>query len=227
VPIGLLPSNANALLTSLNAQSPFGATPTGPALQGAVNYAKSYAQANPSHTVAVVLATDGLPTECSPTQINQVANIAAAGLNGSPSIKTFVIGVFAASDTNAQSNLNSIATRGGTAPAYMVDASGNVAQGFVDALNQIRGKTLGCEFQMPVPEAGIVDPTEVQIEYTPTSGTATVVPNVSGVSSCTADQWYYDNNATPTRIILCPSLCTKVKAEVDPKVDISLGCLGT
>jgi Mg-chelatase subunit ChlD len=227
VPIGLLPGNAAALVTSINAQTPFGYTPTGPALQGAVNYARTFAQANPTHSVAIVLATDGLPTECTPTNINQIANIAAGAASGSPSIKTFVIGVFAATDTGAQTNLNAIASGGGTAPAYLVDSGGNVAQGFIDALNQIRGKTLGCEFQMPKPEAGVVDPTEVQVKYTPSSGTVQVLPNVSGSGACSGDQWYYDNGANPTKITLCPALCTKVKAETNPQIDISLGCLGT
>jgi len=39
-------------------------TPTVPALQGAINYAKAYAPQHLDRKTIVVFATDGMPTEC-------------------------------------------------------------------------------------------------------------------------------------------------------------------
>src|SRR5258708_234504 len=97
VAIALLPGVAPAVTASLAARSPQGNTPTSAALQGAVDEAAAYARANPGHRVVAVLATDGIPDECAPT-VTAVAQIAAAGLAGTPSVKTFAIGVFTPSD---------------------------------------------------------------------------------------------------------------------------------
>ena len=63
-------------------------------MQGAIDHAKSWANANPSHRVVTLLATDGLPTECTPLDIADVAAIAARhGLllsNGAPVTAGFV-----------------------------------------------------------------------------------------------------------------------------------------
>ena len=226
VGIATLPGNATAIINSINAQTPAGLTPTGPALQGAVNYAKSYATANPTHTVVTVLATDGLPTECTPLDIPSIAAIASAGAAGTPSVKTFVIGVFAQGDTGAKQNVDAIAKAGGTNSAFIVDPAQNVTAQFLTALAQIQGKSVGCEFKMPKPSQGVVDPTKVELSVTLASGT-TIINRVTNAAQCSGAGWYYDNNAAPTKITLCPASCTQVKADANPKVDISLGCLGS
>src|SRR4029078_12078984 len=101
-------------------------------------------------TVVAVLATDGLPTECSPTDITSIATIASTGVNQAPSIKTFVIGVFKKTDTGALTNLNTLAKSGGTPSASIVDTTtGSGTTQFIAALQQIQGQTVGCEFKMP------------------------------------------------------------------------------
>src|SRR5262249_1116168 len=72
-----------------------------------------------------VPATDGLPTECD-TNIGNVANIAQGAAAGNPAVKTFVIGVFSASEASvAQSNLDKIAGAGGTGKAFVIQTNGN------------------------------------------------------------------------------------------------------
>jgi hypothetical protein len=234
VQIGQLPGASAQLSTQLSWVKPIGATPTSAALQGAIDYAKSYAMPRPTHTVAVVLATDGLPTECAPTDINNIAAIAAKGLAGTPSIKTFVIGVFAPSETSAPTNLNKIAAAGGTTKAYMVDTTQNVAQAFFDALNAVRATKLACEYEIPPPpeDAGTLDFDRVNVEYTK-SGTTTpvTIPYVpTGVAGCdaTTGGWYYDADPTkggvPTKIVMCPSTCTTFQQDTGGQIDIRLGC---
>ena len=61
--MGIAPLNGNAapITSAIGGVNPNGRTPTDPALHGALNYARSWAQRNPTHKVIVVLATDGGP----------------------------------------------------------------------------------------------------------------------------------------------------------------------
>lgn len=226
VPIALLPDAAAAIISSINAQTPNGNTPTGPALQGAIDQAKSWAAAHPSHTVITVLATDGLPTDCNPLAISDVAKLAAQGASGTPKIDTFVIGVFGPNDTASQSNLDTIAQSGGTKQALIVDTTKNVKQQFIDALNNIRGQALPCDFEIPAPpDGGTLDYDQVNVDYTDPSGTTQHLYQVQDKSHCDPQKggWYYDNNTAPTRIIVCDSTCNTFKQN-GGQVETRVGC---
>ena len=242
VEFGQLPGAAGALVASINAQMPRGQTPSRPALRGAIDHARTWAMSNPGHSVVVVLATDGLPTDCSngnaihPTsmaEVDEVVAVATEGLAASPNISTFVVGVFAASDTAAPANLNRIAVAGGTNQAFMVDASGSaVDMQFAEALNAIRRSRLGCEFQIPPPPAGDrLDFDKVNVVlHDPQNMTSTKLPRVlGGLDLCdeAGSGWYYDPDpaaGTPTRIIACPATCGMLTSTRDGEVDIELGC---
>ena len=103
-----------------------------------------------------VLATDGLPTSCTPNDIASVAAIAKAGAAANPVISTFVIGVFGTEDVakGAPDNLNLIAQQGGTQAAFIVDTQKDVTAQFLAALDTIRGARLACEFKIPQPMSG-------------------------------------------------------------------------
>lgn len=223
-------AQTTALVNALSAKSPTGNTPTSAALQGAINAAKAYATANSGHTVVAVLATDGLPTKCD-TDIGHIANIAAQGLFGTPSIKTFVIGVFAPADQQtATSNLNQIANAGGTSTAFIINTTQNVSQAFLQALNQIRGSALPCDYSIPTPDGGTPDYGKVNVQFTKGSGGKTTILNVKDASACDPGSggWYYDidpsDGGTPTKITLCPASCQSVKSDPQGKVDVLLGC---
>jgi hypothetical protein len=240
VEFAALPGAAGALVASINAQMPRGETPSRPALRGAIDHARTWAMTNPGHSVVVVLATDGLPTDCSngnaihPTstaEVDEVVAVATDGLN--LGISTFVVGVFAASDTAAPANLNRIAVAGGTNHAFMVDASGSaVDMQFAEALNAIRRSRLGCEFQIPPPPAGDrLDFDKVNVVlHDPMNMTSTKLPRVlGGLDLCdeAGGGWYYDPDpaaGTPTRIIACPATCGMLTSTRDGEVDIELGC---
>src|SRR4029079_12167929 len=96
VAVGTLPALAGAITTSLGQRAPGGNTPTSAALAGAINRAQQQLAAAPGHTVAVLFATDGLPTECD-TNIQNIKGVAAQG--AAAGVKTFVIGVFAQNET--------------------------------------------------------------------------------------------------------------------------------
>lgn len=231
-PIATLPDAAAALIASIDGTTPKGDTPTAPALSGAIQQASAWAKAHPDHRVVAVLATDGVPTECTPTDINQVAAIAAQGVAATPSIDTFVIGVFGPDDVaqRAPSNLDTIALNGGTKSAYIVDTTKDVTAQFLAALDAIRGGKLDCAFQIPQPTNGqTLDYTKVNVRVK-TGARASDLFYVGTAAGCDAASggWYYDadpaQGATPSMIVACPASCTAFQAAADASVEIALGC---
>ena len=231
-PIAALPGAAAALMASIDAQEPAGDTPTGPALRGAIEQASAWATAHPDHRVVTVLATDGVPTVCTPSAIDAVAALAKAGVSGTPSISTFVIGVFGPDDIveNAPTNLDKIAVQGGTNKAFLVDTQKDVTAQFQSALDAIRGARLACQYQIPEPSAGgNLDYGQVNVALT-NGADKSVVYYVKNQAACdpTSGGWYYDvepSAGTPTKIIACPTTCSTFEAAPNgASVGIALGC---
>ncbi|HEY0468422.1 MAG TPA: VWA domain-containing protein [Polyangiaceae bacterium] len=229
--IASLPGAAAGLVASIDAQEPGGDTPTGPALSGAIQQARGWATAHPEHRVVTVLATDGLPTQCIPNAINDVAALARAGVSGNPSINTFVIGVFGEDDIDngAPANLDAIARQGGTTKAFIVDTQQDVTIQFQAALDTIRGARLACQFQIPQPTSGTLAYDQVNVALT--NGTQkSVIYYVKNAAACDASTggWYYDvdpSAGVPTKIIACPSTCSVFQAAPSgASVGIALGC---
>lgn len=223
VEIAPLPGVAAAIKASIDAHGPTGGTPTAPALQGAISHAKEWATAHPGHSTIVVLASDGEPQECSPTDIASIAAIAASGLSGTPSIKTFVIGV-----GSSVAALNQLAVAGGTDAAFFVDDGSNVNQAFLDAMNAIRGSALSCSYFIPKPDDGKeVDFGRVNVLYTPQGAEPTYINKVGGAADCVAagNGWYYDDPVNPTGIIVCPATCETFQGDTTGRVEVQSGCV--
>jgi hypothetical protein len=237
VEIGVLPDNAMPLLDSLAMRQTNGATPTPPALEGALVHASDHAAANPTHRVIAVLATDGLPTQCIPDSAitddlagDVAAEVAMRGLALRPPVETYVIGVFAPEETSAMPNLDKIARAGGTESPFIVDASQDVKQQFLDALAEIRGGSLACEFNLPeAPDGKMLDYKLVNVELTDKDGTR-VLEYVGEAGNCADSEigWFYDKdplmNETPTKISVCDSTCEVLRNASDASVEIRLGC---
>jgi hypothetical protein len=223
VEIAPLPGVGSKITASLGTHVPLSGTPTLAAEQGALQHLQDWSKTHPGDVLAVILATDGDPDACNltPTPVAPVAAAAMAGFTGTPSIPTFVIGV--GTDT---ANLNAIAMGGGTGAAFIVDTSMSVNNQFLDALNKIRGKALGCQYKIPapMPGAGMVDFSKVNVQFTTQTGTKSVFPQVTDKSACpsSGNAWYYDDAANPTQIILCTSACGSISA--GGTVDILTGC---
>ncbi|MEI9952815.1 MAG: VWA domain-containing protein [Pseudomonadota bacterium] len=231
--VATLPNAATGLIASIDSQMPNGDTPTGPALSGAIQQARTWASAHPGHRVVAVLATDGLPTECTPTKIDAVAALARAGVTGSPSINTFVIGVFGPDDVanDAPTNLDTIAQQGGTNKAFIVDTQKDVTAQFQAALDAIRGARLACEFQIPEPSSGgALNYKQVNVTFS--NGTQkSVTYFVKNAAACdpSSGGWYYDVDPDavppPSKIIACPTTCSAFQAAPSgASVAIELGC---
>ncbi|HYP77695.1 MAG TPA: vWA domain-containing protein [Polyangiaceae bacterium] len=219
VPIGLISAVGSELVAAMNDVAPGGLTPTVPALQGAISYARSWAQKNPGRATMVVLVTDGFPTQCD-NEPDQISQAAQSGYESLEHIRTFVIGV----GDVAKFNLDNFARSGGTKKAYLTDA-GDVTTTFVDALNNITNRALACEYQLPPPPDGMrLDSTKVQVVYSPSSGEPEEVPSISSFAACAKNSnggWYYDDPDRPSKITVCPCTCARLQAG---RVDVRLGC---
>lgn len=238
-PIAELPAASAAVLAAVASTEPGGLTPSGPALTGALEQARAWALAHADHRVVAVLATDGLPTlqaageVCEPiteqAEVDAVAQLAATGLAGTPSITTFVIGVMGPNDVGGPETLDAIAQAGGTTEAFIVDTQGNVASQFRDALNAIRGSRLSCDLLVPQAEAGrTVDYDFVNVTFDDGSGPRDL-DHVGERSDChpSTGGWYFDVDpaqGTPERILICPTSCGEFEATGEGSVQIRLGC---
>lgn len=237
--VSKLPGAANGLVNTIANKVPVGGTPTLPALTGAIDGAQSFAAANPSHNVIVILATDGTPTVCDPVlfgdddtmaAINNVANVAAAGL--ALEIPTFVIGVFGPEDVaEAQTNLDTIAQAGAGQPAYVISTGNNQStQALIQALNDIRENAKSCEFEL-VEGDDPIDYASVWVRIQEGDMEEVWVKRVDGPAACdpVTGGFYYDTPISggqkPSRIILCPATCALIdEAAENPTVEVFTSC---
>lgn len=221
IAIAELPGAALAIQQSIDNTTPLGTTPMGPALEGAIDYAQSWAEQHPERITAVVLATDGAPYGCNPGGTDVVAARAAEGLSQTPSVLTFVIGL-----GEQLAVLDSIAIAGGTKAATLVDSGANAGPEFLSALNQIRGD-LQCTYTIPTPRPGeTFDPDRLNVSFQEGDTAPEFVPRVDGGAQCGLGKkagWYYDNPSNPSRVTLCKHSCTAVQGG-GIQVEVVLGC---
>lgn len=238
VTIGRLPDTKQDILDSLSAyapaQNPFGLTPTGPALQGAIAYAQKWGAAHPARRSIVVLATDGVPTGgCSPSRRADIAALASVGAGATVPVQTYTIGVFSsgsADATEGPENIRAIA-RAGKGQAFVLSDEGDVAAQFVEALNIVRGHGLTCDYQLPTSgEAGKeVNYEKVNVAFTAEAGDdPETIPYLDDGSLCDErGGWYYATDPVthkPTGIVACDATCKRLTSSVTGNIDIQVGC---
>lgn len=222
VPMTTLP-NATVFKASIAGQSPKGNTPTAIALTGTIAYAKTIATSKPNDVTAIVLVSDGLPTECGSSNaqaISVVRGVAqAAAADPKTPIKTYVIGV-----GSNLANLNQIAAGGGTGTATLV-AAGNPTQTSADfqkALEQIRGEALSCDVPLPAPPDGkTLDINAVNVVATIGGKEDILAYN----KDCTGGSgWHYDDASAPKQVKLCDVSCKAIRGDAGGKIAITFGC---
>jgi hypothetical protein len=216
-------AHETALLDATTAAAPGMAgqgTPIFAALAGAQQWAAAQRLLTPTESSVVVLVTDGEANGCD-TDIDNIAALASDALaaNGT---RTYAIGLTG----SQEADMDAIAEAGGTMQGIFVADGANAQQELLEALGEIRGQVLDCDFPMPEAKPGIdVDPNLINVNYTPAGGAQTTLTQVANADACGAGQsWYYDNVADPTRIILCKSTCDVVTADAQASLQVLLGC---
>jgi hypothetical protein len=200
----------------------------GAGILGAFEYLRARAKAEPGRRAALVLFSDGVPSQCSPNTIATIAPLLQAASAGSPPVPTFVVGAVSASERpRLEPALNQLAVAGGSKAAILVETNQDTTQRLTDALTRIRGEALSCEF--PLPPGAMLDYANVNVSVVRGQGAPMVLPNVAGAPRCMAPTggWYFDVDpkaGTPTSIVVCPATCAVLKAAPDAQVNVLVGC---
>jgi hypothetical protein len=220
VDFDLLPGVATSIKKAIAVQTLLSGTPMTPALEGAHLDALRYWHDHPADTLAVVLVTDGIPHQCSSSVATTAAVAATHSATQTPSVKTYVLGV-----GPSLGSLNAIAAAGGTSAAYLVDKGGESS--LLAALEAIRTSALACEYVFPPGTNTRFDLATVTTQTGVDAG-PTAVDRVDSAEACAGGPgWFYDTSAdqaTPTRITLCPSSCTPLVEGTDSHLDVRVGC---
>ncbi|MBK8253125.1 MAG: VWA domain-containing protein [Polyangiaceae bacterium] len=237
VDVTVLPEGATAVLSAMNNTVPDGGTTTLPALAGAIQKAISWTNANPTHKAIVVLATDGLPTNCDPALdsdtpelgIQHLVDVAAEGAKAG--VQTFVIGVFNPEEAaEAAPNLDAIAKGGGTDNAFLISTESNVTKALVEALNEVRLTSTSCELAIPLVNGQLPDLTHLTVEITPPNSAPVEIPYRESGDNChPTEGGYYFNTplgdpTPPSRIILCPTSCALFGTTANRIADLKVAC---
>lgn len=86
---------------------------------------------------------------------------------------------------------------------------------------------LSCDYDIPPPPEGeTLDPSLVNVKYTPTEGADPIdIYFVESEADCGPEGgWYYDDPADPTKILMCPATCDLLQSGVGGRVDVVFGC---
>ena len=196
-------------------------TPISAALGGALSWAAAQRMTAPEENAVVVLVTDGQPNGCD-DDIANIATLASEALAAS-GVRTYAIGLTG----SRESDMDAIAAAGGTTEGIFITDGATAKQDLLNALAAIRGSVLDCDFDMPKASDGKqVDPTKINVNYTPAGGTRMTLGRVPNAAGCgIIPGWYYDNELNPSRILLCPASCNSASVEVDATLEVQIGCV--
>jgi hypothetical protein len=221
---------------ALSAQPPQGLTPTVPALQGALQQTRTWQAAHPEQTVATLLVTDGLPTDCAGNPavtdpvppIERVLDLAEEGAAGTPPVRTFVIGVFSPGDAASVQNVNAIAAAGRTGSAITVDSDGDVSAQFLQGLRSVTAAATTC--RSPLEAVSGLDYTRANVVELNGNDQVQRLRFVGDRQACatTADGWFYDvppQSGPPGAVELCPVTCERIRGTPAAGLLVQIGCL--
>lgn len=80
---------------------------------------------------------------------------------------------------------------------------------------------IACDFPIPVPDMGLIDPDTVEIDYMPGDGSPLQsYHQVTGPDACEEDAFYIFNGT----VFLCPQACAEVQADAMAQLDVRYGC---
>jgi hypothetical protein len=109
-------------------------------------------------------------------------------------------------------------------------AGASAWQPFFDGVAQavIATSKIECVFDIPPPEDGPINPGAVNVRIVGDEG-ETRVFKVPGAADCDEDGgWYYDDEDSPTQVILCSASCALAQEQVgvgkDGRIEVAYGC---
>jgi von Willebrand factor type A domain len=214
--VKLTPLPSNTFATEIAKHQPRNSgTPIRAALAGAVAQAKALqALRRPNEKVAIVIATDGEPAQCSAND-DKISNIAADVARAG--VDVYVVGI----GSNLAS-LDAIAAGGKTGKARIVNTQnpGQTSADLTAALTEIRYASSPCEVALPKPPDGrALEPNKIAVRVK-----GKIVPYRAQCS--TEGGWTLETSKgakVPDKIELCRSTCGDLRVE-GAKLEISFEC---
>ncbi len=233
VPIQSFETASPAITQAMNVMKPNlgGQTPWQPALWGVLQYAQDWQKNHPERVTVVLFVTDGYPTICE-TDMNKILTTIGEfywGLQGEynalgkPGIRTYILGVGSEFGEAPRYNLDLAASAGGTGEASIANNAAQV-EALGQAMRNISNSKVECDFAIPPPPDGqIMEKDKVQVIYKPFSGAPQEIGKASSAGGCSSANggWYFDNEANPTRVILCECSCANLGAG---RINVQFGC---
>jgi len=221
IPIAPAKDNVTTFATVLGGLTPHLNTPTEQVLTGAYTAARAYMTANPGRSVAVVLVTDGMPYACDNDRSGaRSAAIAKQAFDGSPSIKTYVVGM------GAVATLDAIALAGTGGQTHYIEANADATAKILALLKTVTS-TITCDYTIPT-GGKVLDYGAVNVKTRVGDAGAVDLFKVDSAAACDArGGWFYDVNpeaGTPTKITLCPQSCDPLKAAQSSSLQVIIGC---
>ena len=221
--VGLLPDHAQAVEEQLNRPLPL--TPMSamqPALEGAILFAERRLETQPQAAQAVVLMTDHLLNLACASTLEGVVAAARAGYQGSPSVRTYVIGLGAQGLLSpleffqAFQPLDQVALAGGATGVLRVSDADMMESAF----HTIRSNAQPCDYRLP--EAQTVDAailglqTETELELT---------RRVADEEACgTSEEAFFVESGAATCLRACPGTCARIRNGSVSSVALLSGC---
>lgn len=226
LPIGDIGLMSQGALTRLDQVVPQGQTPTAPAYAAALELAVSYAVSHLDRSVVVVLATDGVPTTCAPTDTSALAELAKEAFEGPGHVRTLVVATESL-EGGDRSGFEQLAKAGGSGRALIMDPRADFAQQLSSALRATTERKVACDLALPEPAGSDrLDYDAINVVLDGEDGRSTF-PRVDGASGCTAKGgWYYDvdpKSGAPSRLNMCKSSCERLSTAADT-LRVELGC---
>jgi hypothetical protein len=174
----------------------------------------------------ILVVTDGQPEGCEERLRYLDGYLTDARSVG---VSTYFIGLVDAEGKNLhEANMNHLAETGGTEQAYFIQDGPSAAADLLETLSAVRGRSIECDFPLPESTSAgdSIDPKLVNVTYTAGSGDEIDFTKVVAPADCeTSTSWYYDDEAAPSRIHLCPAACDLVRADPGAKFRILAGCI--
>lgn len=90
----------------------------------------------------------------------------------------------------------------------------------------IVGASISCEYTIPpAPPGETFDRERVNVVYTNGQGVQVTYPMVPAHVGCGANQgWKYDDEAQPSKVVLCPAACEVVQQDLEAQISVEFGC---
>jgi hypothetical protein len=207
-----LPDNAQSMHDGLDKVPVFNPSPMVNALQGALVYVKSRANAfDDEARQALVLISDGYSAFGCSTPVT-AQEVVRRGLRDQPAIPTYVIALdlrgladLLLDPLNRFDALDAIAAEGGTGLARRIELQ-NSTDAFVDAMLEVQRAAEPCEYAVP-PEVR-EEPGRLSLGVSDPGGLIAALPELQAEAEC-GNGYYLD--ADRNWATLCPSVCAEVK----------------